>query len=262
MTSPSGTSAAISPAGARKDGKQLVFLAAGSTLYAYDVGHQKKTPASPAWRWDAGLPVGGSPTVFLPGELKGGAGGGPAVAVLSGFRGVTMVQDRPGEDCDPKKEECCMGAGSTARRCKVLYDTNVLPFDGQDGGAGKTRAQKYFGGEAVTLAVGSSVPEAGDKHFYVAFSQGPAHDTFYDDHGIGNWEDLMPVKSHFSVVRIRDGKIKQSLPIDEAPICDSTLGKDQKVYSIHTSGLAQIKHVLYPKVFAKPMGGIIAYAGK
>ncbi len=266
MSSPSGTSASISPASHREDGQQRLFLAAGPTLFAYDVGTREAAPKQAQWCWNAGLSVGGSPTVFAPGDVDGGADGGPAVAVLAGFRGVTMVQDRPAADCDPETEECCQldcGDGNPSQQkalsCKVLYDTNPVPFGESPSGSDLTREELYYGGEAVTLAVGTSVPEAGEDHFYAAFTQGPAHDVFYDNFGVGSWEDFMPLTTHYAVVRSRDGKIVQKIKVAEAPVCDSSIGKDGRVYSIHTSGLDQIKHALYPKVFAAPRGGILAY---
>ena len=289
MPSPSGTSAAITPAEARQvidpvsgevvsgDGRQFVVLAAGSRLYAYDVGRADEDPTEEAlltWIWDATLPVGGSPTVFLPQDVGRPEGSGAAVAVLAGFRGVSMVQDWISGDCVEgvdgiESGDCCQTATysvheegeevpGSAGLCRVLYNTNTQPWRESRPLFG-TREERYFGQEATTVAVATSVVEAADDHFYVAFTSGPAHDEFYDRVGLGHWEDFIPRTSEFAVVETRTGNIAQTIPIDEAPVCDSTIGLDGMVYSIHTSGLNQLLHYLFPAIFGQPRGGIVAF---
>jgi hypothetical protein len=267
--SPSGTSPAITDAEARSDGRRLVVFAAGPRLYALDIGTDDEPPtiADLQWTWNAGLPVGGSPAAFRPEDVGQPAGSGPAVAVLSGFRGVSMVQDRPAADCDPAEHECCgplldedgHDVPGTANRCVVLYDANPRPFDEREAGHTDTRAERYYAGEPITLDVGTSVVEAADRTYYVAFTEGPAHDEFFEAHGIGNWEDFIPLGSTFAVVDAATGEIIDSEPLDAAPVCDSTIGANGWVYAIHTAGLDQIKHVVYPAVFETPVGGVVAF---
>ena len=289
MPAPSGTSAAITPAEARQvrdpdtgdvisgDGRQLVVLAAGSNLFAYDVGRPDEVPTEEnllTWRWDAGLAVGGSPTPFLPQDVGRPEGSGAAIAVLAGFRGVSLVQDLVEGGCEEASDgseygNCCheVHASSTGEviphsegACGVVYDVNPYPYRDAEDPDG-TREERYYRGEALNMAVATSVVEAGQDYFYVAYTHGPAHDEIWERLGIGSWDDFIPRTSEFSTVRIHDGEIMQSIDIGEAPVCDSTIGTDGMVYSIHTSGLDQILHVLYPAIWSQPRGGIMAYRG-
>ena len=244
MDSPSGTSAAVSPAEARSDGQQFLYLASADELWAFDIGAVGEAPPrEPQWTWDAGLPVGGSPTVFLPEEADREPGSGAAIAVLAGFEGLVMIQDRSIDDAEAEK----------------LWTRNILPFDERELGFMATRQERYYDGEWVDLAIASSVAEAGDEHIYIAFTSGPAHIDWLTEHQVGTWESELPVRSEFTVVRVADGEFADRVDIDEAPVCDSTLGADQKVYSIHTSGIDQIKAAMYPRLFDEPTGGVVAY---
>ena len=244
MDSPSGTSAAVSPADARSDGQQFLFLASGDELLAFDIGDtETMVPNDPEWTWDAGLPVGGSPTVFLPEHVGLDTGSGPAIAVLAGFSGLVMIHDRSLDGLEAEE----------------VWTANPLPFDGREFGLLDSREERYYDGDWVTLAVATSVAEASDEHIYIAFTSGLGQKDYFTAHQIGTWDGMVPLQSSYTMVRISDGEIVDEEDIDEAPVCDSTIGDDERVYAIHTSGIQQIKHAMYPALFDAPIGGIVAF---
>lgn len=232
LAAPSGTSPAVSDPGPH--GRRSVYLAGGRTLYAYDAGTLNPSSVRQKWAKDAGQPVGGSPTTFPASDVGCAPGGDGAVAVLTGFAGITMFCDRSTE-------------------ALPHWSTNTVPLT-------KERQERLASGRPVTLATATSVIEAGGDHLYVQFTEGPSYLAGYEAKDVAHFQGYIPRDSWLAVIDNRTGAIVQKLRAPEAQVCDSTLGKDGWVYTIHTSAIDQLKHALYPKLFPrKPGGGVIAY---
>lgn len=222
LSGPSGTSPAISTAA--RDGQRLVFVAGGTKLDAWGLDSRSKR-----WTWDAELEVGGSPTIYRGADLGVTGSRDPAVAVLAGFDGVVTLLDTPAGDGD----ERCGG------RCRVIWKANIVSG---------LRSRLW-------ASLATSVAEAGREHTYVQFTSGPR----LPGNVAGTYKGYMPLNSRLAVIENRTGEIVQTLPMEEAQVCDSTIGLDGSVYTIHTSGLDQLKHALYPELFDAPLGGVVAF---